>query len=411
MKPRLAKPLIAAIAGGVLLAGGALATTPAYADTNGTAVSDEASADPQTSSEAPAQPDPQTSSEAPAQPDPQTSSEAPAQPDPQTSSEAPAQPDPQTSSQPPAPDAKAPTGNFRLNLSSIWIGQSVVFTQNESDYSDPTDANSAITRYIDFGDGSHTTLSPGQSTYTKAYGRSGSFRVVETLTDASGNHSEIAKAVTVTVPGRVTLSTHTVWPGQRFTFKVDRVPSGTNRFEVQWGDGWSSSYSGSNRTITSMFYHYKGSELVVKGNRPLYIRYRNANGYTSWISAGSVTVRQDKWRPVVTITKPANANRVKSWNVIRGTVTDKGSGAPYVYVWLTRVNGHKISCFNGKKWIRIYNEQQYDEKCAVKGTKVVKGKWSLKVPGQAKGDLFIDTSAWDWGDHRGDRSLHVKLTR
>lgn len=422
MKPRLARPLIAAVVGGALLAGGAVATSPAFADTTGSTVtsdvtpepsdsastpSDESSspvADPTDSSEPPVVVDPGASSEPPVV-DPGASSEAP---DPSTSSDA---PDPGTSSEPPATPNEAPKGAFGVNLTSLWIGQFVTFSQTS--VSDDSDSAAALTRVVDFGDGTKVTLTAGQNSLNHQYLKAGSFKVSETLTDTAGATTTLAaKTVAVTVPGRVTLNTHTVWPGGKYTFKIDRVPAGTISIRVNWGDGWMTTQSAKNQTITGYFYKYKGTNTIVTGRRPLSIQYKNKYGYTSWISAGTINVLKDSWTPAVKITKPSSSNRVKSWSTVRGTVTDKGSGAPYAYIYVTRVSGSKVSCFTAKKkWVRVYNDSQFYSKCTAVSVKVTKGKWSLKVPGQAKGDLYIDAYALDWADHLGYKGLHVKLTR
>jgi hypothetical protein len=400
----LARPLLAALVGGALLAGGAVATSPAYADP---AASDAASTADQTS----ASPSADTSA-GPASPSADTSA-GPGAPSagPADTSAGPGDTSPEPSTGP-DPDTTAPTGTFALNLASIWIGQSVTVTQAESQYSDDKDANAAITRVIDFGDGTATvTLAPGVASAPHQYVRFGNFKITETLKDSSGNASTIVKPVAVTLPGKTSVSTHSVWLGQRYTFKITNVPTGTLAIKVNWGDGFISAHAGKNQTITGYYYKDKSGNLVT-GTRQTLIQYRNKNGYSSWINAGSITIKKDIWKPVVKITKPSSPNRVKSWKTVKGTVTDKGSGAPYAYVWITRVASGKVYCFTAKKkWIRVNSEAEYDAKCTPQSLKVVKSKWSFKLPGLAKGQLYIDALAYDWQDHEGWRSLHVNVTR
>ncbi|BCY15043.1 PKD domain-containing protein [Actinoplanes sp. L3-i22] len=428
MKPRLSRPLLAAIVGGALLAGGAVATSPAYADTTGGTVATETTeptADPTEATTTPT-PEPTDTTTSPTvdPTDPTTepttvapteTTTPPTEPTTEPTTVAPTEtttPPTDPTTVPPA-DTEAPTGTFGLNLTSIWVGQTVTVTQTEAQYADNKDADAAITRYIDFGDGTNTTLTAGQSSIAHTYAKFGTFKIAETLTDTAGNASApIVKSVVVALPGRVSLTSHSVWPGQRFTAKVTSVPAGTLAFKLNWGDGWIDTFTGKNQNVTGYYYHYKGSESVVTGTKQLLIQYRNKNGYSSWINAGSVSVKRDAWTPVVKITKPSSSNRVKSWSVVKGTVTDTGSGAPYAYVYLTRVSGSKVYCFTAKKkWIRVYSDADYYSKCTAVAAKVVSGKWSFKVSGQAKGDLYIDAYAQDWADHLGYRGLHVKLTR
>ncbi|GAA2872839.1 hypothetical protein Acy02nite_42900 [Actinoplanes cyaneus] len=316
-------------------------------------------------------------------------------------------------SNPPVPDVAPPKGTFALSATSVLMKQGVTFIQNDADYSDDKDADSALTRYITFGDGTSVTLNPGQTTFVKKYTKAGSFKVVEKITDTSGkSFTTPAKTVTVTSPGKATLNTHTVYQGQRFTITFSGVPSGTSKIRVLWGDGYENPIAGKNQTIGGYYYlDSKGKKVL--GKRSIYVNYTTKNGTTDWFPVGAVNVLVDKYRPVLTVTKPSASNRVKSWTTVRGTASDKGAGLqPYAYVFVTRVTGGKVYCFTkNKKWVRVYSDKQYDTKCTPVVTSIVKGKWAFKLTGLGTGDLFVDAYAFDRIGHQGYRGLHVKVNK
>lgn len=124
----------------------------------------------------------------------------------------------------------APTGSYILNTTSIYAAQSVLLTQTS--LADDTDPVDAITRVVDWGDGTSQTVPAGTTKLRHAYAKTGSFTVTVQLTDAEGN----------TAPGSLARAAVTVaaTPG---TFKLDRTtgyvwvdPTATAPAETQ---GWS----------------------------------------------------------------------------------------------------------------------------------------------------------------------------
>jgi hypothetical protein len=402
LKPRLSRPLVAALVSGALVAGGTVyaapvlaagpsagaatlddtatptsspATTPSETgvpeETTGAPVETTTAAPVETTTAAPVE----TTTAAPVE----TTTAAPVQ----TTTAAPTTTPPTTTpTTAPPKDTKAPTGTFRLNLTSIWTGQRVTFGQTTGEY------------------------------------RAGRFNVTETLTDRSGNKfTTPAKAVTVTLPARYGLSSYKFYQGQRFYVNIDKVPAGTQRIRVDWGDGWVEALPGKNTKIPSVILYRKGTWNKISGNVKLRIEFVNKNGATGWLPLATANVLKDSWKPTLTITKPKKANRVSSWKTLKGTVKDKGAGTlSYVRVTMVRATtSGKVYCLTPKKkWKRYTTESQFMKYCGTGGVvlNVKGGKWSMKVPkGLTKG--YVGAIVWtvDRADNYAGKIREANLTK
>lgn len=397
MNPRLTRPLLAAVVCGALAAGGAVFAAPANAgapvSSVGSVLADDPSGDPST-----------TASDAAPSADPSSSGPSA---DPSSSSPS---ADPSSSSATP-PDTSPPTGRFTLNTAGLWIGQSVILTQvdiADNGVADPA----SVTRVVDWGDGTSTNLSAGQGPVAKQYTQAGTFPVTLTLTDGAGLVTTAKSTVTVSVPGKFAFSTTSVWPGQVFKVTISAVPAGTTKIIIDGGDGYVGSFRGVNQTVSNYYYHRKNGPLI-HGWVTLRATFANQYGTTSWITIGRVNVRTDSWNPTVKVNMPKAANRVSSWKTIAGTSSDKGSGAPYVYVWVTRVVGSQVYCYQtNKTWRQVHNVAEYDKYCLGLPVKVGKNKWSLALTGLKKGGtLYVDAQTWDWADRASKvSSVSAKIT-
>ena len=310
-----------------------------------------------------------------------------------------------------ADDTIAPVGTFTLNSAALWIGQSVSLTQGA--VTDDTSAPEQITRVANWGDGTSTTLAPGTVTYAHKYTKNRKYPVTVTYQDAAGNSSVAASAVTVTTPGRFALSKTSVWWNDPITVTFSRVPNGTTKIVFDQGDGWVDPLKGKNQSVRLSYYKYKNSNRLVKGVVTLKATFHNKYGASSPIVVGKVTVKVDTWKPTVTIKKPSNSNRIKSWKYAKGTAADKGSGVYRVAVFGARLNGNKFYCYAANnKWKRVTSDAQAKKYCVPHYVKVSKGKWSLRLKGVAKGTLWIDAIAQDkagtWGKVK---TVKVKITR
>ncbi|WP_433827350.1 hypothetical protein ACQP2E_35600 [Actinoplanes sp. CA-015351] len=437
MKSRLSRPLLAAFVSGAIVAGGAVyaapvlaagpIVTPAAAATDTpdpTETSGSPTADPEetTTSAAPvetttsAAPVETTTSAAPVQ---TTTSAAPVQ---TTTSAAPVKtttsPAPVKTTTPAPKDIKAPTGSFRLSATSIWTGQKVTFSQTAAEYKDDRDPDSAISRKISWGDGTSTTLAANATSYAKQYTRAGRFTVTETLTDRSGNRATTAaKVVSVTVPATWKLSRYTIYQGARFEVAISKVPAGTDKIHVDWGDGWIDTLGGRDQKFAGTILYRKNTDTKISGKVKMRIAFTNKNGWTGWLPLATVNVLKDTWKPKLTVTKPKNPNKISSWKTIKGTLTDKGAGVTVARVTIIRVTtSGKLYCLTQKKkWKRYTTEAQFMKHCGNNGVEIKpskKGNWSMKVPaGVTKGQIVVLAWTFDWAHNYAGKNREAKLTR
>lgn len=435
MNPRLSRPLLAIAISGALAASGAVFAGPAAADPSGTRESSVDAgallADPEPEASDPTAEPSGTPSETPpttpsAEPsvepstpatepetEPSEPSAEPSTPPASLPAPNPSLPSPSTDpSTPPTPDTTAPTGKFSINTTTLWSGQSVTLTQGA--ITDNQSTPEQITRVVNWGDNTTSTLRAGQAPIKKRYAKNGKYTITFTLKDAAGNSGKATAAnptVNVVTPGKFKLNKTSVWSGQIFTLTISSVPAGTTKLALDWGDGWVTNLAPKNQTVRGYYYKRKNGGLI-KGGVTLRVTFTNKIGASSAIYAGKVTVKTDSWKPVVKVKKPKNANRIKSWKTVTGTATDKGSGVPYVYAFATRITGTAVYCYTPqKKWKRVYTEEQFND-CRPLELKVNKGKWSFKLNGLKKGTLYIDAKAWDRADNASKwASIKSKITK
>ncbi|MEV6298092.1 hypothetical protein AB0M02_01665 [Actinoplanes sp. NPDC051861] len=437
MKPRLSRPLVTAIVAGALVAGGAVVTSPVQAAVP--AAVPAATEEPTTptgepTTTAPTTPTGEPTTTAPTTPTGEPTTTAPTTPTGEPTTTAPTTPTGEPTTTGPttptgeptttAPTNEAPTGSFRLSPTAIWLGQKVTFGQAASEFDDDTTDNSEITRVVDWGDGTTTTLGATEYVFTKLYGRTGTFNVTVTLTDKDGKAATLApKAVSVTSPaGGYYLNKKSVYQGVPFSVNVTKVPAGTKNILIDWSDGWVGQYAARTGAITDyiLFKYVNGKPTSTKisGVRTIRIAFINANGASVWLNAGNINVVKDSWKPKLTVTKPKSANKVSSWKTIKGTVSDQGGGLDEPYVWATVVRATttgKLYCLTPqKKWKRFTTDYQYGVYCWNKGVrlKVTKGKWSLKLPaGLTKGRIHVEVWTWDTAVNYGYKIREANLTR
>ena len=420
MNPRLKRQLMTAVISGALIATGAVSAAPASAapvSAVGPVLADvTTSPDPASTTTAPVETSsaptgttsgPTESSSAPTQTPsaPTESSSAPTQTTsaPTESSSAPTETT--------APD-NAPTGSFKLNSFYLWVGQNLTVTQqNIKDDGVVDPAN--VKRLITWGDGTSTAVYKGWGAVSHHYSRAAHFPITLWLSDPAGHTTAIRSAgPIVSVPAaKYKVSASSVWPGQVFSLAISNVPAGTTKITVDEGDGYVVNLPGKSQTIRLYYYHRRNGGLI-RGPVTIRASFTNKWGTSSLFYAARPTVKTDSWTPVVKVTKPSSSNKASSWKTVRGTVTDKGSGAPYVYVWVAEQVGSKYYCFN-KGWHLITSDALYNKYCyygiAVKN---VKGKWSLNVGGVKKGTFYVDARTEDWADRISAwSSIKVKITK
>jgi hypothetical protein len=426
VKLRLAQPVVVAVA---LLAGTALVGSPAYAipggpndaptGQGGATVTEQSAStldtiDPGTTD--PGTTDPGTTD--PGTTDPGTTD--PGTTDPGTT-------DPGTAE----PDTTVPTGSFRLDYSSVWTGQKITVGQKSTEFIDPVDDRSTLKRVVNWGDGTSTVLSPTTESAAKAYNRAGNFKVTVTITDPAGNVSAIpARTVGVTIPaGQLTLNKKAVYQGAPFNVKIAKVPAGAKMYRIDWSDGSISAHNVSRRSLNGAYIHYywkwdaakktwvRNGKGRISGVRALKVSWGNDKGYAYFQTAAKINVVKDSWRPSLTIKKPSSPSRASSWKTVTGTVSDKGSGLRHVGVTAFRVTSTgKAYCLTAaRKWKRYYTDADVTKYCYVTGVKVkvVKGKWTLKLPAGLGKNQFFAVEAWSYDRADNYRGTYrtAKITR
>jgi hypothetical protein len=308
-------------------------------------------------------------------------------------------------------DTVNPTGKFKLDTGALWIGQKVTLTQGE--VSDDKSLASAIRRVVNWGDGSSSTLQAGQAPIKKQYAKVGKYTITFTVTDEAGNFSSTTSALNVTKPGTFKLERTSAWLGQRTKITMTGVPSGTTKIAVYSGDGYSMNIKPKSQSWWELYYRHAKTKKIISGKVTPTVVFYNKLGASSSIPVGTITIKKDTWKPVVKVKKPANANRVASWKTVTGTFSDKGSGAPSVFVFVTKNAGGKVYCYTPqKKWKRVTSQAQLN-KCQPVTVKQSKGKWSLKINGLAKKNrVWVDAVTSDWsGNDSKWSSVSATLTR
>ncbi|GAA2707649.1 hypothetical protein [Actinoplanes palleronii] len=428
MKPRLARPLLAAIVGGALAAGGAVAASPAFAGSSPVraAIAVEESGEPTASAE-PSPSDSVTSEPAPSdsassEPAPSDSTSVEPAPSDSTSVE-PSTPATSPSVSPsvstPAPDTIPPKGAYKLSATSIWTGQFVKFTQTSADFSDNVTPDAQIKRTVNWGDGTGLlTLTASQTVVQHNYNKPGTFTLVERLTDKAGKFSDIKKTVKVSNAATKLVNSKTsVWSGQRYYVTVKAVPAGTQYVLVENGDncpGYEFKWTGKAKVIKMFLWKDCVTGRVITGKRPAKVKYRNANGYSAWFSGAGVSVKNDAWGPKVTVTKPKNSTKLSAWKYVTGTASDKGSGVRVVWVSLENYSNGQDYCLNiNKKWQKVNNDTFNDVCYSWQAPVAANGKWKFKVPAGLKKGLFWPAArAEDWSTKRsGWKYIEAKITR
>ena len=415
MKPRLRRPLLAAVVTGALFAGGAAYAGPAFAATPAKGVSVLA-ADPAPSDSA-TSPTPDPSGTTPtADPSATTPSAGPSattpSADPSTTSASPSTPtadpsattpsaDPTTTA--PAEPDNAPRGWFSMGNTTVWYGQPVSFTQQS--FSDDHTPADQITRVVNWGDGATTTLSGSTAKLTHNFNRVGSFKVSETFTDGAGQSNTYTwpTAVSVSNPAHIWIDHTAIYPHATVGFVIKGVPAGTTKIALSFGDGFWWIGSGKDNQVVRHTYYTdsKGHLLTAGGAVAVQAFYTNHNGQTSAILINRIAIYGDKWAPTVTITKPAKPTRVASWSTLRGTVHDAGSGVRAVHVIVMRASTTDVYCYTPKAtWLKLTPSTNYLS--CLTTAKVSGSSWSIGLKGLKGGGIAAIAVADDWVGNEGD---------
>ena len=287
---------------------------------------------------------------------------------------------------------EAPTGTYALDSAAIWTGQQVKITQSAlaDDDVDPA----AVTRTIDFGDGTTVTAAAGETSWAHKYAAAGAYPVKVTLDDGTvSGPGTITGTSTVTVsavPGTYGWQKNRLWTaeveGSSDTYLVESqftaagVPANSTASFVTWGDDETSVLrEGSTATVEHWF---PGGTWSPK------VTVQNAQGRSAARTASPLSVLVDRTGPAVSLTYPASPNRASSWKAIRGIARDSQSGPDIAAVYA--VKQHRTTGalayynFSTRKWIGA-NDGTLIPSSAIGVANVSStGAWSAPIAGLAK---------------------------
>jgi hypothetical protein len=140
----------------------------------------------------------------------------------------------------------------------------------------------------------------------------------------------------------------------------------------------------------------------------------HAAAASSTPAVSAAAVSRDTTAPKVYVTKPKNPTKVSSWKTIKGTVTDKGHNAKYVYLNLIELRGRTLYYYNPhkSKWAKFTSLAALGNKANILVKVKGNGAWSVKVKGLTKGRLVVTFVAIDAaGNTSAVKQRSQKLTR
>lgn len=209
-----------------------------------------------------------------------------------------------------------------------------------------------------------------------------------------------------------TLSPSTIWRNGFVEVACTDVKDDFDDFfelQVHWGDGSPTDglYQGQIRHTFNRPGSY-APKVVMK----------DSLDQVRTIELGAVTVLDDTSKPVVSIARPVKkkAAKVSSWKVVRGTVTDTGSGADVVDLSAVQKRGKFWYAFDGAKgkWSKAGKTQASAQARAVPTTTWLGGRsntFAVSLKGLGKGKLVLTHGAMDGSWNISSGSLTVNLTK
>jgi 5'-nucleotidase len=302
----------------------------------------------------------------------------------------------------------APAGRYSLDTAGIWTAQTVLLT--ETSLVDPDTDRTAVRREVTWGDGSAPqVIAAGARSVRHRYTRAGTFAVSVRLSDDTANQVRGVVAGTSSVrvtatPGTYRLDRSTAWtyrvvnkqgtawqesPAVPLTLTMAGIPTNVSRIRVDWGEGVERLYPRTAKKAVLRYYSGPAHRVTVS--------LENANGRSAVRPVGTFKVTLDTFDPTLSITKPANADRVASWRTITGKASDRGVGVRTVMVSLVQWRGSSIYYYTGSVWRKASSPGDAAKRAANVRAAYAKGSWKLAVKGMAKGDLQVAAYAEEPG--------------
>jgi hypothetical protein len=295
------------------------------------------------------------------------------------------------------PDLNAPVGTYTVS----WVDRTGTITQTSLTDEGPV---SAITRTVNWGDGTAPEDWPHGDTISHLYAADGLYRPTVTLTDGAGNSRVVALPAIVpgdktapvgtfkTSPGKAWATVTTVNVTQT-SLSDDFSPASFLLRWVDWGDGsavqpWTDGVS-----ITHVY--------AAAGTYTPQVLLKDEAGNTRQVASDAVTVQADTVAPLVKLTLPKKgvADEVSSWKKLHGVATDvNGTGVVSVSVVAIEKRGTTWYFYKAttKSWGKAATKAKAWKraKAAVVDPNA-KGEWLVKLAGLRKGTLFVKATATD----------------
>ncbi|GIF24203.1 5'-nucleotidase [Actinoplanes tereljensis] len=281
-----------------------------------------------------------------------------------------------------------PTASYALDTTAIWAGQRV--NLSESGVTDDTTAPDAITRSIDWGDGTVDGL------FGHLYSTAGTYQVKVTLNDGALDGSGVfttGSAVTVTTsPGNYAWQKSPIYTYPNYQEQATLLASGlpaNTKVWTGWGDGETSLLSaGTSATVG----HWFGT-----GPWTPKVTLQNGSGKATPRAVNTLTVLPDTTGPTVSLTVPASPNKAASWSTVRGKAADGEAGVDVVGIQFYKYNATTIYFYNfaNGTWVK-YTGQALPYTAQALRPVDGAGNWSVGAAGLSKGYTFeVDYYAWD----------------
>ncbi|MEU4239253.1 hypothetical protein [Actinoplanes sp. NPDC026619] len=286
------------------------------------------------------------------------------------------------------PENTAPTASYTLDSGAIWAGQRVTLT--ESGLTDDTTAPAAITRSVNWGDGST------DAGLTHTYASTGSYPVKVTLNDGTLDGAGVfttGSTVNVTAsPGVYAWQQPTIYtyPGyqEQGTMFAAALPANTRAWTA-WTDGETSLLANNSSTTIR---HWFGT-----GTWTPQITLQNGQGKATPRPAAPLTVLNDTTAPTASLTIPSSPNKASSWSTLRGRATDSESGIDVVgvQIWKWTSSTQWYYNFDNRTWVKDTGQNLPAAAQAQRPTDA-SGNWTAPVAGLGKGySIQVLIYTWD----------------
>jgi hypothetical protein len=284
---------------------------------------------------------------------------------------------------------EAPTGSFTLDSTSIYLGQQVKLTQTA--LADDTTAPESISRTIAWGDGTSSTATADDKSWTHKYATSGTYAVSVTLNDGdvegTGTLSGGASVGVGTVPGTYGWQKSPVWTAvasdgsawsAKSTLTASGLPANASNRWLKWTDGGTSLLSSSSSTSVAHYYQ--------PGSWSPTIALENAQGRSNTRAISPLSVQIDATLPSVNLVYPASPNKASSYTTIKGKAADSQAGVEEVGVvlWKWNATSEYIYNFTTRTWTK-YTGQSLPNSIWGYSPVDSAGNWHVTSSGLSKG--------------------------